>query len=59
MGWPSEQAANYTMEYSCVIFTPQEDQSTLKTIGELVSFNKLLCSTTNQKRCAGTSVLYI
>ena len=51
-------SANYTMEYTCVIFTPQEDQSTLKTIGELVSFNKLLCSTTNHKRYAGTSVLY-
>ena len=49
---------NYMMEKMFVIFTPQQDRSILYTIGELVSFNRLLYSTTNQKPYAGTSVLY-
>ena len=49
---------NYTMLGMCVTFTLQEDRNILHAIGQLVSFNQLLFSTTNQRPYAATSTLY-
>lgn len=49
--------ANYTMEEMCGIFTPQQDQNILYTIGQLVSSSQLLDLTTNQKPYTDTGML--